>query len=521
MSIGNNYSSHVFLFPFVWDAFDKTGSGKPKKADDPFKSIKGVLDAPNSNWKSVYNDKVSLKSDFNDEEKRLFFNEHQYFFPFVKDTLYSYKTDNDICQNYVRKSVVGSEKYVIEKDEKVYSLNIDSIGLSVFSTGIAVLYYKLKYEVEDGGAIPLQDILNINEYGRRLYYSFIPSNKVTQCYFNADKISIAGLDGESDIVEAFEPQIKDYANNFDYLSNTVLGVLGDEFFCSGKNAQSYDITDNRRINIIPVIDDRMFVMCYYKNSAFSNAVTAYDEKSRNYAYEKVAENPIDYIDNLYKYIFIDNSFPSCQNIGMKAEQLKKHIYERWTDYGTIYAGSEYSFVVLVNEEAPEFFRDHFNTLYFNMVLLCLAQRGSLIEFSNRSSNLSRGNVKKSIFKEISSLQEKYIQFINQVNHENVTAQQQGIEIYGFIKENLLIQKNISDVENKLNNLYNLSNFKQQQNINYLLIFIAALGVVIGGLEILAIDCLLFKIIATSVLALSLPVVYLIFYIVPRRRSFRR
>jgi hypothetical protein len=403
---------------------------------------------------------------------------------------------------------------VINRNENVYSLEIDSINLAVFGMGIAILYYKLKYhgKPDDKDIIPVQDILNINEYGRRVFFSFIPDYS-PRCPLNADSLEIVGLKGEPDMEETFKTLENDYAHNINYISKTFMDILGEGFFCTGKNPEDYTADDNGEINVIPVTDDRMFVMCYYRNNIVKE-LTTYREDDGCYTYElpyKTAEvNNLtvftaltgtrdsvrgenkaninaENIDLLYRYIFFDTNWSTCPNINMRKDQIMKHVYERWADYANLYTVSEYSFVELVSEDlkdSPEYLRDHFNTMYFKIVLLCLAQRGSLIELSNKATKLSKIINKRGAFKDISFLQEEYIRFLNQIYYEHVTGQQQGIELYDFIREKFYIKDNIKELENQLIKLHEHANLKSNNKLNRRLLFIAIFCIAITILQII-------------------------------------
>jgi len=88
--------------------------------------------------------------------------------------------------------------------------------------------------------------------------------------------------------------------------------------------------------IEPVIDDRMYTLCWYENDEFSKLMKV--RNRRSYAYEDS--------DDWYRFVFVDGDDSCCKNIDMRRDLIRKATYARWVEYGTLFGISRYSFVAL-------------------------------------------------------------------------------------------------------------------------------------------------------------------------------
>ena len=101
-----------------------------------------------------------------------------------------------------------------------------------------------------------------------------------------------------------------------------------------------------------------------------------------------------------------------------------------------------------------------------MICLVLVQRASLRVFQNEASDLSahvedEGRVvNKKQRQRIADLQEKLIAFQNQINHYEVSSQEQAIELYDMMREVFLVNKHTSLLQEQLDGLYNVVNIRQ-------------------------------------------------------------
>lgn len=196
----------------------------------------------------------------------------------------------------------------------------------------------------------------------------------------------------------------------------------------------------------------MFTLCWYGNTELSNKLSVYENEE--YAY---INN-----DEWASFLFVDKDSSSCQNKYMTKKLLKKHTYSRWVNFGTLYGISRYSFMALSNDKKDlelnnaGYIIDHMRTMYYQLITLCLVQRASILNFKNRITKiLSNQDVK---YIEIESLQKDYLKFINSMCFKEITAQEQGIELYNMAKDIMEIDQALKGLNNdieKLNNYYAL------------------------------------------------------------------
>lgn len=81
---------------------------------------------------------------------------------------------------------------------------------------------------------------------------------------------------------------------------------------------------------------------------------------------------------------------------MKKKLIKKHTYDRWSDYGTFFGVNRYSFVCLTGSldhlKIPyvnaAFLVNHIQTMYYKLCELCLVQRACLLRFSDEVAHIS-------------------------------------------------------------------------------------------------------------------------------------
>lgn len=111
--------------------------------------------------------------------------------------------------------------------------------------------------------------------------------------------------------------------------------------------------------------------------------------------------------------------------------MEEHTYYRWQQWSSLYGISKYSLVYLTNNEVPDYLIEYFQTIYARMAELVLVQRASMLRFSGeitKVSQLSNQDV-EAVSKRVSSLYKEYIRFVNQIYFREITAQDQGIEMY--------------------------------------------------------------------------------------------
>jgi hypothetical protein len=215
----------------------------------------------------------------------------------------------------------------------------------------------------------------------------------------------------------------------------------------------------------------MFVCCLVRDEKFA-AKMRWDEEAQNYAYladclGAKSDAPSDASKELYKFAFIEQSV-SCQNRVMRRELLEKSVYARWLDYGTLHAVTHHSFVVVTGEidSLQATVINPFLTQYVDMARVVLAQRATILALCAKASALAKrfdsGKTTTPLMSEVVELHEKYVQAQSQVLLFELTAQEQGVELFALLTEQLYVAQNRELLDGQLHNLYEISGGRIRQ-----------------------------------------------------------
>ncbi|HEC99339.1 MAG TPA: hypothetical protein ENN18_03020 [Proteobacteria bacterium] len=404
-------SQHIFMFPF-----------RIENPQPPY-----TLDL----WE---------KKPFDPSLNGLNYSEFSYFHEYVRKVIYELGDDNEkwISRYYELKGVTLNNSTMelhISGRTKPFILQVDNISLRIFETDVGILSFSLfnhKYE-------NLNEILLINEFGRRVYPQFLPKNGdigIVKGKFLADKI-IFKLTGIKTIEEDFSCLSGFYDKD---QKNIRLGRHITELL--------------QGLDIVPIIDDRMFTVCWYGNDCWSN-------KLKNNGYKSS--------DEWYSFIFIDGKIKDigCANEDMKVSLIKDNTYARWSDYGTIYGVTRYSLMCLTEAMKPDnifpgLTKDHMQTMYYQIAIILLAQRASILKFSDDVSSISaeiesfidkKTDDFEKIAERVRKLHASFIRFVNRLWFTEVTPQEQGIEMYQMAVRNMGLTKQLDELRFEIKELY--------------------------------------------------------------------
>ena len=189
-------------------------------------------------------------------------------------------------------------------------------------------------------------------------------------------------------------------------------------------------------------------------------------------------------------MFNDQKDATCQDDKMKADLIKNHTYSRWVDYGTFFGINRYSFVCLTSSletlKKPwvnaAFLVNHMQTMYYKIAELSLVQRACLLRFSEEVTGISNmeDNKKIDLSTRVGNLYKQYLLFVNRIYFREITAQEQGIEMYNMMQKHMNIERSVKDLEQEIRELHEYVSLVQQQRQNRnieLLTLIGALFVI--------------------------------------------
>ncbi len=441
----DTFSYHSFMFPF---SFGKNGVSdgdlsKYIKIDNNFADR---LEGAKWRYKEF---------DITKDVRR--YNEYSYYDEPVREAIYNFQKEFTLGETsyYYTKDVVDGEYNIyVCGEESPYRLKLTDVQLRLFETGIGILVF----EVENHKYSNFDNILKINEFGRRVYPQFLDSRcdsytQGTKNAFLADKIEVKlKKDDEyftEDYTDIYERNIPEDL----IIGKFITEVLGSDLFSQSKDSFC---------RIKPVLDDRMFVVCYAENETLIECLQSDDD---NYKQN----------DDWYRYLFVDGKSKTVQYAPMQAKLSEESTYPRWLGWGTMWGVTRYSFVALTTRGGRDLILPHTQYVYMQMAIIMLATKASLARFGNEVSRLSNLKDDDKLEEKVQIMYEYYIKFVNKLYFRELTFQDQGIELYRIAKSIMDFDKEIKDLDNEISELHTYISFKHEKNRNDRLETISELG----------------------------------------------
>ena len=495
------YSVHSFMLPFRWDYLPPDYSLEAGKEQISFE----VRTSLNSFLKCVLQQGSFWKRKFFAiGGKAENYNEYHYFHAYAAKTLFDLQQKdeketgsinaNKVMLYFEIETDVTNDTYTIKTvNDGTYLLKLSGISLHVYNTGVAIL----TINVENDKYPEKEKILIINEFGRRIYPQFLnnehPHTQQVKKAFLADsiEISIGGKGNFSDDFSEYESiaerEVHHYEGN-DFKHSWVVKaptyirhLFGDKFsFTLGDEKP-----DSIRFNILT--DDRMFFQSWYGNNDLATAlkektqdITSENAFTANYSFGSIekevkgkytatrTETEYPYLNNndWHAYMFGDKGGPCIENKKMQKSLTEAHTYDRWAGYGTLFGLTRDSFVCITGSgDFSELIITQMKTMYYQMAVLCLAQRASVLRFSSEVSNLSdlaRSNENKKLIANIKILYKNYIEFINKIYYREITPYIQGMEMYTQFQKIMDLKDNVKDLDEELNELFNYVKLEEDE-----------------------------------------------------------
>ncbi len=491
------HSYHIFMFPFSWTLWQEHPANKKAKPLDEKTRFELMTERLK---KGHWSEDEEFCIDTGEA-----YNEYNYFYPHVREILYdqhanlrihSSEENQFLIKHFKYKNPAGDLKYLVVHDSKkddqswetiTHTLNVDSIILNVYNTGTAILSFHLR-NYESGKP---RKILEINQFGRRLY----PPSYIL--YKDQDWI----LEGTKDnTFDKYQPDQYRYHE----LPKKIAIYSGDDIKKAGswKSIEDFNKYQDKEqlkhgpfniptfiedlfplqfigchekqmakdifMYIRPVLDDRMFVVSWAGNNGLSRKLKSFSHFPRSYKYPSN--------DWWYEYVFVDHNGPSCQNKIERESQLSASTYARWIDYGTLFGITKYSFAMVTKQinDGNAFLLGHLQTMYYKMVELCLMHRASLLHFSDEITHVVAQDEKTQLAA-IQSLYKRYVLFINKIYFREVTAQEQGIELYNMIQQQMNLPQEVKALDHEMQELHQLARSIQDKKNNDLLLIIAIIS----------------------------------------------
>ena len=465
----NLYSHHIFIFPFKWDVglqkeafsvrtdlkhLDENMKIKPSCSFEGLNKIK---------WQAF---KFEIKSPKD-------FNEWNYFYPPVRDVLFAWggNAEKTVRQYHIHKS---DKKQHLELRITLQPqhgctplhLEIEEITLTFYETGVGFFGFHLNnYQHKTA-----EEVLKINDFGRRIYPQFLGDQEkfsdAPKGVFLADSISIyaGGVLLKEENFSSFDSLSGGHDNIVDALTPAhIRAFLPDFLKFSRQNASPTDIV------IESLVDDRMFTICWTGNTAWAKGLNASNYKNPKNEFAKL----------WHRLIFLDGKSPGLANDLLLSTLNENHTNPRWADYGSLYGITRYSFVALTDEvDGKKLVLPHIQSMYFQIALLCLLQRATMLRFSEEIALLVGKAQQRDYLEQAKNLYKKYLHFINKIYFREVTPHEQGIELYRMVQDKMEIPRDVESLKLEIADFHQLleleSGNTQTQAMNTLTIIGSAL-----------------------------------------------
>ncbi len=480
------FSYHAFMFPFKWELLlDGITTFEQRCSLDAFEEKLAFKDSK-SKYGEWYRKPFKL-------DQQLAYNEYNYFYDFVRDVIYD-KGDNEKENTFNLKSIIRHYEFNLPNEANfnikcqfnTYQLNIRKIQLDIYETGVGILSYHLENH-QYGGP---EDILNINQFGRRIFvggFALPQSYKNARAKLSANDVKFIDLAdelsidiGNGNVISENFQDCKDFSK-FDkapfFLPKIITHLLT-------YNVESLDKEDilttewtyqpqKAQIWIAPSIDDRMFVHSWYKCDVEKYAEDVgihfkeINKPKNDYGYYDIDFSSYVESSNFwYKYVYIDHkSGDSVANKSFKDSTIKKATYERWLDYGTLYGITKYSFTMFCTPDAPDYLLSVHETMYLKMAELSLIQRATTLRFSDEVQYVAsiKDEIKKTELTR--SLYDFHIRFVNKMDFREITPQEQGIELYDMIQHTMRIETQVASLDKEIKELHSYALLLEEKRNN--------------------------------------------------------
>ncbi|KEO75917.1 hypothetical protein [Anditalea andensis] len=440
-------SIHTFMWPFRWSA-------EANNSKDILASFSDCL-LKDVKWKEE-GFKLSNPQHYN---------EYVYYHSHVRDTLYA-NADNKETIRYFNYQINKKETFefeVIDENEenglKHFNLEIKNISLHIFFTGVGILTFQL----ENNNYTTIGEIQLINDFGRRTYPQYLGNgSQENQKGVNATKRSFLPKNIKVSYCEE-----KETFESFNKYENINLHQIIQppayikSLFCNDFVFSEKTCWDETKITITHLTDDRMYTLCWYPNELLSRKLKA-KSKASNYKEYMFLGNP-----DWYKLIFCDSKNGlTCQSDIMLRQHTLDYTYDRWVNYGTLYGITRDCLFCLTDE--GDFARDaillHMRSVYYQMAILCLAQRASVQKISydltQTLKELDGNKLNSTQTKQAVSIQTMYLKFNNLLSFKEVTDQIQGIEMYQKMQVAMGIQGITDQLDREIEELHSLLNMDE-------------------------------------------------------------
>ena len=440
------FSHHIFVLPFA---------------------AKGLESFPKSSkWKKLsqdINELPYLNLDDAEKSERLKYAYRRYFNKEAEELIFR---NPDLVTNYAYTCLKKGDVYRISYYNQInklecYDLTLDYIMLRYLPNLKAGF---LIFSMENRYYDKLEDIKNINQYGRHLYAPFLPTLRS----YSVSPNNIELIKSEK-IDEA--PQPSDLISSYGIMS-APKEILQDFFDLPEEAIFPEDISQfESKPHLEIIIDDRMYVMSYMMVPEVEDLIY----KTANWANFDDSKQSLEEMKLLYSILYVDKGDSTCLSRDMLKTELEKLLYTRWSAEGSLYMASQHSMIFMSSSDFPEFFlKGYFLTEYLDLALITLSQRIGILKYSKDAGDRVNARVSDKL-----KLQKAYTTFKNQYLLPELCPQEQAVEIYELLQISLYIEKHINLLDSQIRELHDISQTEASNKLNDRVLVLTVLSIVLA------------------------------------------
>jgi hypothetical protein len=121
--------------------------------------------------------------------------------------------------------------------------------------------------------------------------------------------------------------------------------------------------------------------------------------------------------------------------------------------------------------------------YFQTLCLCLAQQASIMRFNqmveNYSRRIARDRITPTLSSALTDIQERFLAFQGQLCFDDVSTDEQMVELYGMTKKRLLVDEKLSVIKERISALYEVANMSSGSYLNVIATVFALVSVALS------------------------------------------
>ena len=244
---------------------------------------------------------------------------------------------------------------------------------------------------------------------------------------------------------------------------------------SAKSSQSGNASRNKACLILDCFnDDRMYLHGTVVSDLLAQNISdAYVHRSNPSDKQKSS------LMKWHAIAFADNNWNSCNcpDYEMVCKLAEGYTYPRWSGYQTLYALNYHNMIQLLGKDSANeylYLTTNMDWIYYQLFLIGILQRCCLQRFYREASGIPltrKGN--KAVLR--TALKDRYIIFLNRIWGNEVTEQEQGREMFDMLQKSMMLEKDVSFLDQALEELNEQERKSLETSINKILIPFSIIG----------------------------------------------